>query len=1007
MFFSAIYNITIYPIEFIIESIFYLFYNKFQSSYVESLIFLSISVNLLSLPLYNIAEKWQDSEREIQNKMKPMIENIKAVYKGDQRYLLIRACQRIHGYKTIYAFRGTLGLLIQIPFFIAAYNFIYKVIDLSNVSFLFIDNLSKPDALLHFGNISINVFPFIMTLFSLIAGIIYSKKLSLKESYPLYIVSILFLVLLYNSPSALLIYWTFNCLFSLIKNIVIEYKLYNVFVINKYKLRKIYNIFFIFITIVVLILFSLGLIERRAYMGDFNFVIFQDNNYIYDFNLKYYSTVFRSSDIFKFKYTDKYLDNGNNVVKIFINDGVNTIKGRVYLNTKVENINENIDLYYRLYLKKYVFNIYLILLILAVLFNFNMLYSFILRKEDARLLFENNNLKLMIISSLLITILSGISIPSSLIGASPNEFSNPYYFIVSNFSISIGLFFFYPLFIYILSCKSIKNMISFASCILVFIALINTFVFVGDYYNINGDLIFENTDLLIASNKEVIYTIFSVLLVIFTFSFILIKKKISIIFSIYYIVIFTLLLTSIFNIYNIKKSFKIAESNIKRLSENEKIFNVSQTGTNVFVILLDRAMGSFWMDSFEYYPEYKTNLDGFTIYPNTVSLSQSTITAFSLYGGYDYLPYEMSTNFAWRLPDTYNETSLVVPLALEKYNYKSSVLSPVYTSFDRMENVEVYSNAIKNKNLSIYTDSYIEDFSIKNYSEDIYNELKKNGNRLFIVNKMIRFSIFKMLPINFRYDFYSKKDWFLMVNKNINSSIYTYALLDSTKDLINITNDGNYYNFIHNNITHEAYFFNHDFLPHFSTLRVPQEYLDKYDNDISVRHYYANIASINLIIRFINYLKNNQIYDNTKIIVISDHGVSGVGSRLSTNQNLDFMTGYNALLLVKDFDERGEIKINTNFMTISDMPYLSVKHIPNVKNVFNGNIITNDRKNNVLYLVDNDGLRGFLRNTNTVNFDIVYTVKDNIFDTNNWTRYKMDWKNKELIKIGLYEIIGK
>ena len=44
--------------------------------------------------------------------MKPMIDNIKAVYKGDQRYLLIRACQRINGYKTIYAFRGTLGLLI-------------------------------------------------------------------------------------------------------------------------------------------------------------------------------------------------------------------------------------------------------------------------------------------------------------------------------------------------------------------------------------------------------------------------------------------------------------------------------------------------------------------------------------------------------------------------------------------------------------------------------------------------------------------------------------------------------------------------------------------------------------------------------------------------------------------------------------------------------------------------------------------------------------------------------
>ena len=75
-----------------------------------------------------------------------------------------------------------------------------------------------------------------MTLFRLLAGLIYSKKLRFKESLPLYIVSLIFLVLLYNSPSGLVFYWTLNCLFSLIKNIFIEYKLYKVFVVNKNKI---------------------------------------------------------------------------------------------------------------------------------------------------------------------------------------------------------------------------------------------------------------------------------------------------------------------------------------------------------------------------------------------------------------------------------------------------------------------------------------------------------------------------------------------------------------------------------------------------------------------------------------------------------------------------------------------------------------------------------------------------------------------------------------------------
>ena len=79
------FDIFIFPIEFIIETLFFLFKNIFNLSYSTSIFLLSLSVNFLSLPLYNVAEKWQEKERNIQNKMKPMIDNIKAVYKGDQR----------------------------------------------------------------------------------------------------------------------------------------------------------------------------------------------------------------------------------------------------------------------------------------------------------------------------------------------------------------------------------------------------------------------------------------------------------------------------------------------------------------------------------------------------------------------------------------------------------------------------------------------------------------------------------------------------------------------------------------------------------------------------------------------------------------------------------------------------------------------------------------------------------------------------------------------------------
>ena len=376
--FDILYNITIYPIEFIIEIVFYLFNNVFKSGYATSLFFLSLIINFIFLPLYNIAESWQAKERAIQEKMKPMIDNIKAVYKGDQRYLLIRNCQRINGYKTIYAFRGTLGLLIQIPFFLATYNFIHNLSGLQLGSFLFIKDFSKPDGILNIGDISVNILPFIMTLFSLLAGLIYSKKLRFKESLPLYIVSLIFLVLLYNSPSGLVFYWTLNCLFSLIKNIFIEYKLYKVFIVNKYKILRGYNIFFIILTIIFILLLSLGNIERKGYLGDFEFLNEMDN-YKYIGTVKYYNKLFRNSDIFQLIGNKNKFDDILEDVEFL---GISTIVVNFSIKEKIENIDRDIVIYYQLKPRNYLLNIYAFLLTITFIINLGNIYKLISNNNE-------------------------------------------------------------------------------------------------------------------------------------------------------------------------------------------------------------------------------------------------------------------------------------------------------------------------------------------------------------------------------------------------------------------------------------------------------------------------------------------------------------------------------------------------------------------------------------------------------------------------------------------------
>ncbi|WP_191014897.1 YidC/Oxa1 family membrane protein insertase [Treponema zioleckii] len=67
---------------------------------------------------------------------------------------------------------------------------------------------------------SINLLPILMTLINFVSGVIYLKKAPLKEKIQLYALALVFLFILYDSPSGLVCYWILNNTFSLFKNLV-------------------------------------------------------------------------------------------------------------------------------------------------------------------------------------------------------------------------------------------------------------------------------------------------------------------------------------------------------------------------------------------------------------------------------------------------------------------------------------------------------------------------------------------------------------------------------------------------------------------------------------------------------------------------------------------------------------------------------------------------------------------------------------------------------------------
>ena len=163
-FLSALYTLIISPLQLLFEVVFTIA-NRVIGNEGLTIIFLSLAVNLLVLPLYKRADELQAEERDIQAKMAPMIKQIKTAFKGDERFFMLQEYYRLNHYKPVYALKSSVSLLLQIPFFIAAYNLLSGMECLQGMPFGFIKDLGSEDAMFSIGSFPVNV----------LSGIIYTK----------------------------------------------------------------------------------------------------------------------------------------------------------------------------------------------------------------------------------------------------------------------------------------------------------------------------------------------------------------------------------------------------------------------------------------------------------------------------------------------------------------------------------------------------------------------------------------------------------------------------------------------------------------------------------------------------------------------------------------------------------------------------------------------------------------------------------------------------------------
>lgn len=215
-----LFNLFILPIESFLDIFLRSFY-AWSHSAISALLILSLLVSIITSCLIN----WLTSFINVNSTKKELIDKkvkeFKSVFKGKELYFITRTLYRQHKYHPIRSIIGSLVLLVQLPFFIAAYTLLKDNVILNGASFLFISNLLKPDNLLW----GINLLPLLMFVISTLGSylIIKDKNLRLQNI----LLAFVFLIILYNMPSGLVLYWIFNNIFALINLILIRKLLSN------------------------------------------------------------------------------------------------------------------------------------------------------------------------------------------------------------------------------------------------------------------------------------------------------------------------------------------------------------------------------------------------------------------------------------------------------------------------------------------------------------------------------------------------------------------------------------------------------------------------------------------------------------------------------------------------------------------------------------------------------------------------------------------------------------
>jgi len=213
------------------------FMKSFVGSYGLAIALLTIFIRLIISPL-TYSSYLSGAKMKV---LRPEIATLKAKYGADQQQMSVEQ-MKLFREAGVNPLGGCIPALLQIPIFFALFSFFSSEVGLRGASFLWANDLSAPDKVIHFGSIPVitSILGDHISLFTITAVVtsflisLYSMSMTPDQSNPVlkympYIFPVFLLFIFNRLPSALTWYYTVSNLITLalqfvIQNYIIDHK---------------------------------------------------------------------------------------------------------------------------------------------------------------------------------------------------------------------------------------------------------------------------------------------------------------------------------------------------------------------------------------------------------------------------------------------------------------------------------------------------------------------------------------------------------------------------------------------------------------------------------------------------------------------------------------------------------------------------------------------------------------------------------------------------------------